>query len=52
VTIDPEYTGTINKTPHGTSCNATGGEVTIDMNGCHYVVTSDTTGEDEGKVDV
>jgi hypothetical protein len=46
LTIDPEYTGLVNATPHGTTCTATGGEVTIDMNGCHYVLTGNTTGAD------
>ena len=47
-TIDPTYTGEINETPHNTAhrCTGTGGDVVIDMNGCHYVLTGNTTGHD------
>jgi hypothetical protein len=57
ITIDPEYTGKIGHTPHNTSptvaaeCNATGGDITVDMNGCHYDLTGNTTGLDKGLVD-
>jgi hypothetical protein len=56
-TIDPEYTGKINQTPHNKApldpreCDATGGDITVDMNGCHYDLTGNTTGSDEGKTD-
>jgi hypothetical protein len=46
VTVDPEYTGTFNQTPHETHCNSSLGKITVDMNGCHYVLTGNTTGED------
>jgi hypothetical protein len=56
-TIDPEYTGKFSHTPHNTAgvdfreCNGTGGDVTLDMNGCHYDLTGSTTGLDQGLVD-
>jgi hypothetical protein len=47
----PNYTGRINETPHGTACDATIGNVTIDVNDCHYVLTGNTTGSDNGGTD-
>jgi hypothetical protein len=47
ITADVEYEGTLNQTPHEHHCNATpAGTVTIDMNGCGYVVNGETTGKD------
>lgn len=34
-----------------THCKATGGQVTIDMNGCHYMLTGSTTGDDPTDTD-
>jgi hypothetical protein len=57
MTIDPEYGGKFNHTPHNTAgtdfreCNGAGGDVTVDMNGCHYDLTGNTTGLDAGFVD-
>lgn len=47
-TVDAEYTGKPKDTPHGVPCTATGGDITVDMNGCHYVLTGNTTGSDNG----
>jgi hypothetical protein len=48
ITADVEYEGTLNKTPHTErDCNASpSGNFTIDMNGCGYIMTGETTGKD------
>jgi hypothetical protein len=47
ITADVEYEGTLNQTPHEHHCNASpAGTITIDMNGCGYVVNGETTGKD------
>jgi hypothetical protein len=54
ITVDVEYEGTLNETPHKEHhCNAVpAGTVTIDMNGCAYVIHGETTGKDvNGKTD-
>jgi len=51
VTVFPTYSGKLNATPHSTKCNTSIGEATIDVNGCDYLLTGDTTGSDEGKAD-
>jgi hypothetical protein len=57
ITVDPEYSGKTNHTPHNTApidfreCNGVGGDLTVDMNGCHYDLTGNTTGLDNGAVD-
>jgi hypothetical protein len=53
VTVDVEYEGTLDQTPHTEKhCNASFGNVTIDMNGCAYVLNGETTGKDvNGKTD-
>jgi hypothetical protein len=53
--IRASYTGKINETPHGTPCTGTGtgtgGDLTYDMNDCHYVFTGNTTGADAGSTE-
>jgi hypothetical protein len=54
ITADAEYEGTLEETPHKEHhCNAAPvGTVTIDMNGCSYILEGETTGKDvEGKTD-
>jgi hypothetical protein len=47
ITADVGYEGTLNQTPHEHHCNsASAGAVTIDMNGCGYVVNGETSGKD------
>jgi hypothetical protein len=50
VTVDPTYTGKTNETPHSaTKCSASVGEVTdVQENGCHYKLTGNTAGSDNG----
>jgi hypothetical protein len=47
VTIYPTYTGSVEK-PSGTQCDSTLGVVTVDMNGCTYDLTGETTGVHKG----
>ncbi len=42
-TVDATYNGTKGITPHTTHCTSSAGNVTIDMNGCHYILTGSTT---------
>lgn len=51
MTVDKEYSGLINATPHSTKCSSSIGEVTVDMNGCDYRLTGSTTGMDGGQTD-
>jgi hypothetical protein len=45
VTVDPEYSGKVNETPHGTGCTASLGSVTaVRTNGCHYTLSGATVG--------
>jgi hypothetical protein len=46
VTVTPTYKGTINVMPLTTHCNA----ASIHMNGCKYILTGNTTGEDKPAV--
>ncbi|HEY5815726.1 MAG TPA: hypothetical protein VIS95_05240 [Solirubrobacterales bacterium] len=49
VTVLPTYSGILNETPHtNPKCTASLGTVTIDVNHCHYVLTGNTTGSDNG----
>jgi hypothetical protein len=50
ITVDPEYTGTVNQTPHETHCSASIGKVTVDMNGCHYKLSGVTNASLDGPV--
>jgi hypothetical protein len=43
---DVLYEGTLNQTPHEIHCNSNIGTVTIDMNGCEYTLSGETTGVD------
>jgi hypothetical protein len=46
-TVLPKYTGIVNKTPHEShECTASLGNVTIDTNDCHYILTGNTDKED------
>jgi hypothetical protein len=48
-----EYRGTLNQTPHEVHCNADpAGTVTVDMNGCNYVVNGATNFEFDGLVSI
>ncbi len=52
VTALSTYTGIENETPHTSSkCSSTVGTVTVDMNGCGYVLTGDTSNEHSGGKD-
>jgi hypothetical protein len=53
ITADVEYEGTLNQTPHEKHCNAApAGTMTINMNGCGYILDGETTGKDvNGKTD-
>jgi hypothetical protein len=45
VTVDPEYSGKVNETPHGTGCTASLGSATeVRTNGCHYKLSGVTVG--------
>ena len=45
ITADVAYEGTLNATPHTDHhCNSSSGTLTIDMNGCGYILTGETTG--------
>ena len=45
ITADALYEGTLNATPHTDHhCNSSSGTATIDMNGCGYILTGETTG--------
>jgi hypothetical protein len=47
LTVDALFEGTLNVTPHTEHhCNSTLGTVTVDMNGCDFKLTGETTGED------
>jgi hypothetical protein len=46
ITVDAEYSGKLDATPHGTPCNSTLGDVTVDMNGCDYNLSGNTNGTD------
>jgi hypothetical protein len=46
VTVDVEYTGKLEATPHGTPCNSSLGDLTYDMNGCDYNLSGNTNGTD------
>lgn len=46
MTIDVEYSGTVNVVPHTQHCSASFGQATVHMNGCHYVLEGATTGHD------
>jgi hypothetical protein len=46
LTVDASYTGKVNETPHGTPCSSSLGDVTVEMNGCDYDISGETTGED------
>lgn len=48
LTVEPQYSGTKNVAPHTSHCNTSIGNVEIDTNGCHYVLTGATTGSDNG----
>jgi hypothetical protein len=50
-TVFASYVGKPNETPHGAACESAFGSVTVDMNGCDYKLTGNTTGSDEGKAD-
>jgi hypothetical protein len=46
-TVLPKYTGILEKTPHEShECSASLGNVTIDTNDCHYILTGNTTQKD------
>ncbi|HEY5815829.1 MAG TPA: hypothetical protein VIS95_05755 [Solirubrobacterales bacterium] len=48
-TVLPTYNGIVNETPHtNVKCTASLGSVTVDVNGCHYKLTGNTTGSDSG----
>ncbi|HEY5815841.1 MAG TPA: hypothetical protein VIS95_05815 [Solirubrobacterales bacterium] len=48
-TVLPSYTGIINETPHtNPKCTASLGQMTVDVNDCHYRLTGNTTGSDNG----
>lgn len=49
MTIDPTYTGQFGEPTHNTEHQC--GKIAIDMNACHYVLTGNTTGVDEGSTD-
>jgi hypothetical protein len=50
VTLKPEYKGTTSN--HGSpKCESDVGEMTVDVNGCAYILTGRTTQIDNGKVD-
>jgi hypothetical protein len=46
ITVTPTYSGTMNVTPHTTHCSGTGPPLHVHMNGCAYILTGNTTGED------
>jgi hypothetical protein len=49
ITVEPTYEGTLGVTPHvaGEHCNITGGgRATVDMNGCDFDLTGNTTQTD------
>ncbi len=51
-TITPTYTGRLNETPHGTKCDSfANGTSTVNMNGCDYELSGNTTGTDAGATD-
>jgi hypothetical protein len=49
-TVSVKYFGNV-KEPTGATCDSVFGQVTVDMNGCTYDITGNTTKEDEGKKD-
>lgn len=49
-TVFPTYKGKKGE-PNNTSCESPIGIVRVDMNGCNYLLTGDTTKEDGGKTD-
>jgi len=51
VTATAEYEGRINQTPHTVDCDSGLGQVTVNMNGCDYDLTGETTGLDNGSAD-
>jgi hypothetical protein len=53
ITADFELEGTLNQTPHEHHCNASpAGNITIDINGCGFILEGETTGKDaSGKTD-
>jgi hypothetical protein len=48
ITATPTYTGRIGVTPHGETCSSSFGVVTVDMNGCDYVLSGETANEHGG----
>ena len=50
-TVEPVYEGTVGKTDTGHCTASIGEKLTIDMNGCDYDFTGETTGKDKEKTD-
>jgi hypothetical protein len=47
-TLLASYSGQLYVTPHETPCDTAVGPMTFDMNDCHYKLTGNTTGSDNG----
>ena len=50
VTVFPTYKGTINKEVDENHCTTTGGKIEVELNGCDYDLTGETTKEDKKAV--